>query len=129
MVQTQSPKQVNADLDTRWKQFLRKQVNSFIKWDLVRFFNDNPHTADTAENIATVVGRDGKVVAVELDGLVKSGMLQQETVSGNNIYRLTDNADTRLLLNDFVIACHNREFRVKAINHVISGMGFKPQSR
>ena len=128
MVQTQSPKQVNTDLDSRWKQFLRKQVNSFIKWDLVRFFNDNPHTADTAENIASFVGRDGKVVARELDGLVKSGMLHQESVGSNSIYRLTDNADTRRLLNDFVVACHNRDFRVKAINHVISGMGFKSQS-
>lgn len=128
MVQTQSPKQVDANLDTRWKQFLRKQVNSFIKWDLVRFFNDNPHTADSAENIADVVGRDSKVVIRELDGLVKSGILQKETKSADSIYRLTDNADTRTMLNDFVIACHNREFRVKAINHVINGMGFKPNS-
>ena len=127
MVQTQSPNQVNVDLDAQWKQFLRKQVNSFIKWDLVRFFNDNPHTVDTAENIANVVGRDGKVVTRELDGLVKSGMLHKEAKASSSIYRLTDNSDTRQLLSDFVVACHNRDFRVKAINHVINGMGFKSQ--
>lgn len=127
MVQTQSPNQVNVDLDAHWKQFLRKQVNSFIKWDLVRFFNDNPHTVDTAENIANVVGRDGKVVARELDGLVKSSILQKESKASSSVYRLTDNSDTRQLLNDFVVACHNRDFRIKAINHVVNGMGFKSQ--
>ena len=125
MVQTSNV--VSAEMSAVWKQFLQTKVNSFIKWDLVRFFHDNPHTTDTAENIAQVVGRDAKIVLRELDGLVKSEVLLTESVSGQRIYRLSDSEATRQQIREFVAACHNREFRVKAINYVINGMGFSPR--
>ena len=112
---------VSAEMNAVWKQFLQTKVNSFIKWDLVRFFHDNPHTTDTADNIAQFVGRDAKIVLRELDGLVKSEVLLTESVSGQRIYRLSESEETRRLIREFVAACHSREFRVKAINQV---MGF-----
>ena len=115
---------VSAEMNAVWKQFLQTKVNSFIKWDLVRFFHDNPHTTDTAENIAQFVGRDAKIVLRELDGLVKSEVLRKESVSGQRIYRLSDSEEIRRLIREFVAACHSREFRVKAINQV---MGFSPR--
>lgn len=125
MVQTSNV--VSAEMNAVWKHFLQTRVNSFIKWDLVRFFHDNPHTADTAENIAQFIGRDVKTVRRELEGLVKADVLAQESWSGQGIYRLSDDDDTRQLIREFVAACHNREFRVKAINYVIHGMGFTPR--
>jgi hypothetical protein len=115
---------VSAEMNATWKQFLQTKVNSFIKWDLVRFFHDNPYTTDTAENIAQFVGRDAKIVLRELDGLVKSEVLRTESVSGQRIYRLSDSEEIRRLIREFVAACHSREFRVKAINQV---MGFSPR--
>lgn len=128
MVQTQDSHLMNAEMNSLWKQFLRTKVNSFIKWDLVRFFHDNPHTVDTAEHIAHFVGRDPKTVQLELDGLAKADVLLRRNVDGVAVYRLSDDPEIRQLINDFVAACHNREFRVQAINHVIYGMGFS-QSR
>lgn len=127
MVQTQSPNYADMEIDANWKKFLQKTVNSFIKWDLVRFFHDNPHTADTAESIAQYVGRDVKTVRHEMDGLVKARVLESESVGGQQIYRLAEAEETRQLIEEFVLACHNREFRVKAINHMIRGMGFTPR--
>lgn len=124
MVQTTSADLVSTDMDVTWKKFLRQKVNSFIKWDLVRFFHDNPYTADTAENIAQFVGRDAKSIRRELNDLVQSGVLDKENVSDLAIYRLSQNDDVRQLISSFMTACHDREFRVKAINQVISGMGF-----
>lgn len=127
MVKAQSPQIMGVGIDATWQKFLRHKVNSFIKWDLVRFFHDNPHTVDTAESIAKVVGRDANTVLSELDGLVKAELLVKEAVSGQGIYRLTTDNDMRQLLRDFVSACHDRDFRVKAINQVIHGMGDSPQ--
>lgn len=127
MVKAQSSQVVGVGIDATWQKFLRHKVNSFIKWDLVRFFHDNPHTVDTAESIAKVVGRDANTVLSELDGLVKAELLVKEAVSGQGIYRLTTNSDMRQLLSDFVSACHDRDFRVKAINQVIHGMGSAPR--
>src|SRR5690606_30296364 len=127
MVKAQSSQTMGVDMDATWQKFLRHKVNSFIKWDLVRFFHDNPHTADTADNIANVVGRDPNTVSRELDGLVKAEVLVKEAVSGQGIYRLSTDSDMRQIINEFVAACHDREFRVQAINHVIHGMGFQPR--
>lgn len=110
---------VNVEMNVTWKKFLKTKVNSFIKWDLVRFFHDNPHTADTAEHIAQYVGRDAKSVKQALDGLVKADVLVTESASGQSIYHLTNADDMRHLIRDFVAACHSRDFRMKAINHVM----------
>ncbi|MGB7340471.1 MAG: hypothetical protein WBC91_16355 [Phototrophicaceae bacterium] len=116
---------MNVDIDAIWQKFLLHKVNSFIKWDLVRFFHDNPHTADTAASIATVVGRDTSTINKELDGLARAEVLVKDTVSGQSIYRLSTDDEVRQLVREFVAACHDREFRVKAINQVIHGMGFE----
>lgn len=125
MVQSQS---VNSpDMDRVWETFLRYRVNSFIKWDLVRFFYDNPHTVDTAENIANTIGRDARTVQRELDGLVSADVLDASNLNDGRVYRYSNNPESRRLVADFMRACHNREFRVKAIQHVIAGLSFSPR--
>ncbi|GAB4520246.1 MAG: hypothetical protein OHK0046_30210 [Anaerolineae bacterium] len=107
--------------------FLHKKINSFIKWDLIRFFHDNPHTRDTAENIARYTLRDSKTIERELEGLVKGQVITVEEIAGFRIYALTDDPDVRKVINDFMEACHDRQFRVEAINRVIQEMQFTPR--
>lgn len=126
MTLTQSAGMFDRDMTAVWEKFLRDRVNSFIKWDLVRFFHDNPHTADTAENIAGFIGRDTRTVQRELDALVKADVLAMQRAGETSIYRLSTDHETRHLVNEFVALCHNRDFRVKAIQVVIKGMNFSP---
>ena len=114
-----------SDIDPVWADFLRNKVNSFIKWDLVRFFHDNPHTTDTADNIDRYTGRDVRTITHELRGLVDVGVLEMKTVSGVQVFKMAADESMRDLIDDFVSACHDREFRIKAIHHVIHGMGFQ----
>lgn len=118
---------LREDFDPALMDFLRMKVNSFIKWDLVRFFHDNPHAADTAENIARYTGRDVRTIERELLGLIESQVVVTEDLNNFKIYRLTDEETTVKLIRDFIAACHDRQFRVKAIQHVINGMQFSPQ--
>lgn len=110
------------DMDPRLLEFLRDKVNSFIKWDLVRFFHDNPHAADTGENIARYTGRDVRTIAGELIELTRAGVLEQHEVSNQTIYTLASDPSMRDLVRVFVLACDDRLFRVKAIYHVIRAM-------
>ena len=48
-------------------EFVKSKVTSFIKWDLIRFFHENPNTVDTAENIARYAGRHITAVEPELE--------------------------------------------------------------
>ena len=110
------------DMDSQLLDFLKNQVNSFVKWDLVRLFHENPNTADTPENIARYAGRDPAAIEVELAELVESGVLQRETVSEMTVYSLVTDQEMRNLIQQFVSACDDRQFRVKAIYHIIRGM-------
>ena len=121
MVQTRSAESSFAEMNDAWVNFLHRRVNSFVKWDLVRFFHDNPHTADTAEHIAQSIGREVRNIESELSGLADAGILDVRRVSGLSIYRLSTEEDTRKLVKQFVAACYNRRFREEAI-HVIHNM-------
>lgn len=102
--------------------FVKTKVNSFIKWDLVRFFHENPHTMDTVENIAKYAGRSLTAVAPELEELEANGIMSRRIVNDQGVYFLTEDEAMRDLVNRFILACEDRHFRVKAVYHIIRGM-------
>ncbi len=102
--------------------FVKTKVNSFIKWDLVRFFHENPHTADTVENIAKYAGRNAGAVEPELEDLVENGIMDKTKLGDATIFTLAVNEDMRQLIDRFILACEDRHFRVKAVYHIIRGM-------
>ena len=110
-----------ADMNPQLLEFLQKKVNSFVKWDLVRFFHDNPHTTDTADNIARYAGRSAEVICTELAELAQDGLLEENQLGDMTIYSLVPDPQTRELLEQFVKASDDRQFRVKAIYHIIRG--------
>lgn len=110
------------DMDPMLLDFVKTKVNSFIKWDLVRFFYENPHTADTVENIAKYAGRNVAAVEPELEDLVESGIMEKRLLDNTPIYSLATDEEMRILVDKFILACEDRHFRVKAVYHIIRGM-------
>jgi hypothetical protein len=111
-----------ADMDPELLEFLRAKVNSFVKWDLVRFFHDNPHTTDTADNIARYAGRSVETIRAGLTELARDGVLEKSQLGGMVVYSLIPDSRVREMLGQFVKASDDRQFRVKAIYHIIRGM-------
>jgi len=109
-------------MDPELLEFLKSKVNSFIKWDLVRFFHENPNALDTAENVARAVGREVEAIEAELGELVGTGVLERQRLSDLRVYSLATDDSMRELINRFVLASDDRQFRVKAIYHMIRGM-------
>jgi hypothetical protein len=109
------------DMDPEVLEFLKTTVNSFIKWDLVIFFFENPHTTDTIDNIARYIGRDAVVIKSDLEDLVRSGVLEQHSAGNLTVYSLTKDAQVLEKIKHFVSASDDRQFRVKAIYHLIRG--------
>jgi hypothetical protein len=110
-----------ADMNPQLLEFLQTKVNSFVKWDLVRFFHDNPHTTDTADNIARYAGRSAETIRSELTELTQDGVLEENQLGDMAVYSLAPDPETRQLLDQFVKASDDRQFRVKAIYHIIRG--------
>lgn len=110
------------DMDPELLDFLKTKANSFIKWDLVRFFHENPNTIDTAENIARYIGRNAAEVKQELEGLVESGVMSVRFARKIPNYSLTGDEAMRELIERFISAYDDRHFRVKAVYHIIRQM-------
>jgi len=111
-----------GDMAPQLLDFLKTKVNSFVKWDLVRFFHENPNTTDTAENIARYAGRDVTTIEDELNELVGAGVLERQRIGELDVYNLATDSAMRTLVEQFIRACDDRQFRVKAIYHIIRGM-------
>jgi len=109
-------------MDPALLDFVKSRVNSFIKWDLIRFFYENPHTTDSAENIARYTGRHVDAVQPELDGLVESGVMEKRMIEETAIYYMVSDENVRSLIEKFILACEDRHFRVKAVYHIIKSM-------
>ncbi len=110
------------DIDPVLLDFIRHKVNSFVKWDLVRLFYDNPNTADSAENIARYAGRSVEAVQSELEEMVESGLMEKRMLGQTPVYILSQNPEMLKLIGRFIVACEDRHFRVKAVYHIIKNM-------
>ena len=110
-----------ADMDPSLLEFLQSTIDSFVKWDLIRFFHENPYTTDTADNIARYTGRSAEAIRNDLAALAKSDVLDEEQLGDMTVYSLTRDTSTRELLAKFAAASDDRQFRVKAIYHIIRG--------
>jgi hypothetical protein len=110
------------DMPPELLSFLKTKVNSFVKWDMVRFFYENPNIADTVDNIARYAGRGIAVVEPELHEMVESGILTARQLNQMTVYSLSPDERMRHLVSEFIAACNDRNFRVKAVYHIIRGM-------
>ena len=63
-----------------------------------------------------------RTVEPELQQLVSSGVLQKTALNELTVYTLATDTEIRSLIDTFLLACDDRQFRVKAIYHVIRGM-------
>ena len=119
MITHNAPSQPNEGIEPEMVTFLETIADSFIKWDLIRFFNDNPHAVDPAETVARFISRDLQDVETQLDALVDAGVLNIRLVSRVKAYGLTNDATMRDRIARFLQACDDKIFRLKAIRYVI----------
>jgi len=110
------------DMDPRLLSFVKTKVNSFIKWDIIRFFYENPNTTGSASDIAGYIGRNVAAVDPELEELVGNGVMEKRFMDDLTVYSLASDDEMRKLVDEFILACEDRHFRVKAVYHIIRGM-------
>lgn len=109
------------------QEFIQHKVNSFVRWDLLRYFHENATRKETAEGVAKNTGRDVHTVERELEALVVAQLLIQEQKGNTPAYRLVKDKALRQQIADFMHACHDRHFRVEVIQQVIKAMNFSPR--
>jgi DNA-binding transcriptional ArsR family regulator len=111
--------EVMSDMDEDILAFIQQQITSFVRWDTIRFLNENPGTKDTAERLAQYIGRDPEIVSSELEAMSKAGLLEAEVRGPYTIYGLTSDADMGRLIAMLVTAARDRAFRMKLVYHIL----------
>jgi hypothetical protein len=110
------------DMPPELLQFVRDTVTTYVKFDLLRFFHENQFTYESVETIAHLVNHDQNAIKTALEELSEQGILESTTVDETRLYCLSKNGPTRQLVQAFVAACEEKEFRVKVIFHIIRHM-------
>lgn len=110
------------DMPPELLQFVRDTVTTYVKFDLLRFFHENQFTYESVETIAHLVNHDQNAIKAALEELSQQGILEETTVDETKLYCLSKNGPTRQLVQAFVAACEEKEFRVKVIFHIIRRM-------
>ncbi len=89
-------------IDPRAVQRLLAHLDSFVKWDLLRFLHEAPDTPTRVEDLARYLGRDETELKPAARALAVAGILKQEERGGSYLFSLAQDEETRGLLGHLV---------------------------
>jgi len=81
---------------------LLPHLDSFVKWELLRFLHDNPDMAATVEELARYTGRDETELKPAARALAVAGLLKQKEVGSECAYSLTADDTLRRLISHLI---------------------------
>jgi hypothetical protein len=99
--------------------FIDQHIDSFVKWELVHFFYNNKHTADTATQIANALKRNVRTVNPALRSLARTGVVERIDFDDLSIYTLSEDEIIRKELKVFMEACEDRFAYLQALYHIM----------
>jgi predicted transcriptional regulator len=99
--------------------FIDQHIDSFVKWELVHFFYNNKHTADTATQIANAIRRNVRTVHPALKSLAHTGVVERIDFDDLSIYTLSEDEIIRKKLKIFMEACEDRFAYLQALYHIM----------
>jgi hypothetical protein len=99
------------------------EVNSFIEWDIIAFFYNNPYSNLTANGISIALGRSLSKIEVDLPILVQKGILTKNFLGENKeivTYSYTKNKEIHRKIESFMTGCDTPEGLMKIINRILN---------
>jgi hypothetical protein len=114
---------VMEDMDEDLLDLLKNRLDSFIKWDLIKFFHYHANSVHQIEDLAEQMRRDPKDLEAEANELIAAGIVDRRWLGGQSAFALTEDPATRQLVEKFMQACEDRYFRMKVVYHILRGMG------
>lgn len=110
------------NLDPQVGSFVEEYVDSFITWDLILFFHENPYTIGSSSSIAMSIGRLGSDIEPYLEKLADKGILSHEFRAGDGadtIYAYKPEPDFEKMVMEFKRALKDRASRLIIVSKVL----------
>lgn len=113
---------VMEDMDQDLLDLLKNKLDTFVKWDLVKFFYNHGDRVHQTSELAEQMSRDPKDLETQTNELIAAGIVDRRWLGGQPAFALTEDPDTRQLVSKFMQACEDRYFRMKVVYHILRGM-------
>ncbi len=110
------------NIDPQIGVFVEEYIDSFISWDIILFFHENPYTVGSPTSIAMSIGRLGSDIEPYLERLADKGVLTRELRSGEGtetIYAYHPEPDFERLVIEFKRALRDRASRLIIVSKVL----------
>lgn len=101
---------------------LTHEINSFGRWDALRYFLETDSEQATLDEIGAAVGRSSEVLLRILGELTTLGWLARRSQGGVTFYVLTQELDRRHLLDRLRASMHDHRFRLQVIYQWTRGL-------
>lgn len=110
------------NLDPQISVFVEEYIDSFISWDLILFFHENPYTVGSPTSIAMSIGRLGSDIEPYLEKLADKRVLVRELRTGDGsetIYAYRPEPDFERMVIEFKRALKDRASRLIIVSKVL----------
>ena len=107
--------------DEEIEGFLHRHVNSFVKWEIIRFFHANPRAGFTLGELSKIFSRTLKQLKMDIRELSEGGLIKQQKQEGTTVFRcdLSDSdpkeKKMKTLMDNFITLCQTRPGRLRVI--------------
>ena len=114
---TQNDNRVNRGLDAETLDFIQKHVTSYLKWEVLKYYGENPSAVETPRAFARRLGKESRQISEVMKGLSRTGILRNGTDSEG--YALGGDESQRAILQKIVGASrNNNRFRLQLNYHI-----------
>ncbi|MBN2027859.1 MAG: hypothetical protein JW854_13980 [Actinobacteria bacterium] len=110
------------NLDQQVSIFVDEYVDSFITWDLILFFHENPYTVGSPSSIAMSIGRLGSDIEPFLERMTEKSILSHEFRAGDGaetIYAYKPEPEFEKAVIEFKRALKDRASRLIIVSKVL----------
>lgn len=96
------PSMIDLGVDPEAADRLLPHLDSFVKWELLRFLHDNPGVEAAVEDLARYTGRDETEIKPAARALTSAGLLSQEDGESGYHYSLSKDGEIRGMVDHMV---------------------------
>jgi len=89
-------------MDPRLTHLIREDIDSFVKWDILKFFRAYPDQPDSVKRIAGYSGRELETVEQATEEMAQAGFLIRRHVGDLAVYALSEDREKQELVSLFL---------------------------
>ncbi len=110
---------INRGVDPEILEFIQKYLTSYTKWEVLKYYGENPTAVETPKGFARRLGKDVRQVAEALKSLARTGILGNGRDPENGPYALTADDTQRATLQRIAESSRsNNRFRLLLNYHI-----------